>query len=62
MKQLKNVFANKCYIYIDGHDSTQNVKSLEIQIRRSPSLSELTPIILNTGLTHLGSEASIYHI
>ena len=27
---------------------------------RPPSLSELTPIVFNTGLTHLGSEASIY--
>ena len=25
-----------------------------------PSLSELIPMILNTGLTHLGSEASNY--
>ena len=28
-------------------------------IWRPPSLSELTPIIFITGLTHLGSEASI---
>ena len=27
---------------------------------RPPSLSELTPMIFNAGLTHLGSEASIY--
>ena len=27
-----------------------------------PSLSELTPMIFNTELTHLGSEASIYLI
>ena len=27
---------------------------------RPPRLSELTPMIFNTGLTHLGSEASIY--
>ena len=27
---------------------------------RAPSLSELTPMILNMGLTHLGSEASNY--
>ena len=27
---------------------------------RSPSLSELTPMIFNTGLTHLDSEASNY--
>ena len=26
---------------------------------RPPSLSELTPMVFNTGLTHLGSEASI---
>ena len=26
-----------------------------------PSLSELTPMVFNTGLTHLGSEASIYN-
>ena len=29
-------------------------------IWRPPSLSELTPMVYNTGLTHLGSEASIY--
>ena len=29
-------------------------------IWRSPSLSELTSMIFNKGLTHLGSEASIY--
>ena len=28
--------------------------------RRPPSLSELTPMVLNTELTHLGLEASIY--
>ena len=28
-------------------------------IWRPPSLSELTPMIFNTGLTHLGLEASI---
>ena len=27
---------------------------------RPPRLSELTPMISNTGLTHLGSEASNY--
>ena len=27
-----------------------------------PSLRELTPIIFNTELTHLGSEASIYNL
>ena len=31
-------------------------------MRRPQSLSELTPITSNTKLTHLGSEASIYHI
>ena len=31
-----------------------------IDIRRPPSLSELIPMILNTGLTHLCSEASKY--
>ena len=29
-------------------------------IWRCLSLSELTPMIFNTGLTHLGTEASIY--
>ena len=29
---------------------------------RPPSLSELTPMLFNTGLTHLGSEASISKI
>ena len=27
---------------------------------KPPSLSELTPMIFNKGVTHLGSEASIY--
>ena len=26
------------------------------------SLSKLTPMVINTGLTHLGSEATIYKI
>ena len=30
-------------------------------IWRSPSLNELTPMIVNTALTHLGSETSILH-
>ena len=29
---------------------------------RSPSLSELTPMIFNTGLTYLGSEPSKYKL
>ena len=29
---------------------------------RPPSLSELTPMILDMGLTHLGSKASKYRI
>ena len=33
--------------------------SLSCKKNRPPSLSELTPMIFNTGLTHLGSEASI---
>ena len=31
-------------------------------IWRPPSLSELTPMLFNTGLTNLGLEASIYSI
>ena len=31
-------------------------------IWRPPSLSELTPYLIQLGLTHLGSEASIYII
>ena len=31
-------------------------------IWRPPSLRELTPMIFNTGLTHLDSEASIYSL
>ena len=31
-----------------------------IQLWRPPSLSELTPMIFDMGLTHLGSEASKY--
>ena len=31
-------------------------------IWKPPSLSELTPMIFNTDLTHLGSEAFIYGI
>ena len=30
------------------------------EIWKSPSLSELTPMLFNTGLAHLGSEASIF--
>ena len=33
-------------------------KKLLRLIWKSPILSELTPIVFNTGLTHLGSEAS----
>ena len=29
-------------------------------IWKPPSLSELTPMLINMGLTHLGSKASIY--
>ena len=32
---------------------------ISTDIGRPPSLSELTPIVFNTGLTYLGSEASI---
>ena len=32
-----------------------------MQYQRPPSLSELTPIIFNMELTHLGSETSIYY-
>ena len=32
------------------------------EICRPSSLSELTPMIFNTGLTHLGSDASIYQL
>ena len=31
-------------------------------IWRPPSLSELTPKLFNTGLTHLGFEAFIYYL
>ena len=31
-------------------------------IWRPPSLSKLTPVVFNTGLTHLGSDASKYII
>ena len=31
-----------------------------LNIWRPPSLSELTPMLFNMGLTHLGSETSIY--
>ena len=37
----------------------ENEKSLSKAIWRPPSLSELTPMVLNTGLTHLDLEASI---
>ena len=33
--------------------------NIEFTIWRPPSLSELTPILLNTGLTYLSSMASI---
>ena len=39
-----------------------NIKIKESLIWKSPSLSELTPIISNEELTHLGSEALIHDI
>ena len=35
--------------------------SIVDNIWRSPSLSELTPMVFNMGLTHLGLEAFIYN-
>ena len=46
-------------------NSQRGVKQIDILLPdkwRSPNLNELTPIIFNTGLTHLGSEASKYSI
>ena len=54
-----------------NHESLYNsLKRLSIEIKLlngkniwwPPSLSELTPMVFNTGLTHLGSEASIYDL
>ena len=47
-----------CHIYFDFHPIalTNSIHSIKL---RSPSLSELTLMIFNMGLTHLDSEASI---
>ena len=37
----------------------ENIKN---HIWRPPSVSELNPMVFNTGLTYLGSETSIYSI
>ena len=37
-----------------------HTKNLSRYIWRPSRLSELTPMVFNTGLTHLGLEASIY--
>ena len=37
----------------------KSLKSIKNHIRRPPSLSELTPMILVMGLTHLGSDTFI---
>ena len=52
-------FSNKHLIYMNLF----SVKRLKLLIKvkvnwRSSSLSELTPILFNMGLTHLGFEAS----
>ena len=44
-----------------GHGHLRNKDYTYINYNwRPPSLSELTPMVFNTGLTHLGSEASKY--
>ena len=52
-------------LYIVGYhilfpNSIFGYNSIYTYIWKHPCLSELTPIISNTGLTHLGLEASIY--
>ena len=46
----------------ESYITTKNIcyATLPVIIWRPPKLSEITPIILNMGLTHLGSEASIF--
>ena len=54
--------------FLSCHDLTYAILLLFIMndhsgiMWRPPSLSELTPMILNMGLTHLGSEASMLQI
>ena len=43
-----------CFVYMNR----KSVSEMTHFIWRSPSLSELTPMILNMGLTHLGLEGS----
>ena len=52
LKIHKTWLASSCVLLI--------ILVLFIYIWRPPSLSELTPIIFSAGLTHLGSETSIY--
>ena len=54
------VKTKKKLIYFENKNNTFEDPNLtRTVIWRPPSLSKLTPIIFNTGLTHLGSEASI---
>ena len=47
-------------LLIHNSFSFKEATNFLLLILRSPSLSELTPMIFNTGLIHLGSEASIW--
>ena len=60
--KLKFKILNQCFQIINLVliPSTYILIFFNIYIWRPPSLSELTPMIFNTGLTHLGSEASNY--
>ena len=49
-KKVKNQIVNYFHYFFNMYNNKW----------RPPSLSELTPMIFNTGLTHLGSEASKY--
>ena len=52
-KIMKN---NTCYLHL----LYQTTKNLSRYIWRPPRLKELTSMVFKTGLTHLGSKASIY--
>ena len=53
--KIKSIYNSSIFNYYVNHYLTTIVDNW-----RSPTLSELTPMIFKTGLTHLGSEVSNY--
>ena len=56
------LISDRLYFYLHFNNEYYMVSYWIKCIWRPPSLSELTPMIFSIGLTHLGSEASIYTI